>query len=87
MSEAKFPGIQHPSGRGENNKQIMKDMREMIYKRFEALLETGSYGSFEAICKRLGVSPDDMDEVLIAELGYSGEQVFDDYFGNRCKNY
>ena len=62
-------------------------MREKVYERFESLLESGTYGSYEAVCRRLHICPDDMDEKLMEELGYSGEQVFDYYFGNRCKNY
>ena len=59
-------------------------MKEKVYERFASLLETGTCSSFEAVCRRLGVCPDDMDELLFRELGYFGTQVFDDYFGNRC---
>ena len=62
-------------------------MRERVYERFESLLESGTFSSYEAICKRLGICPDDMDELLMQELGCTGVQVFDYYFGNRCKNY
>jgi hypothetical protein len=62
-------------------------MKERTYQRFEALLQTGSFDSYEDICLRLGVSPDDMDEVLMNELGCPGMQVYDEYFGNRYKNY
>ena len=62
-------------------------MNEQIYRRFESLLQTGSFDCFEDICLRLGVCPDDMDELLMHELGSTGTQVFDDYFGIRCKNY
>lgn len=62
-------------------------MKEQIFQRFEAMLQTGSYNSYEDICLRLGVCPDDMDEVLMSELGCNGLQLYDEYFGNRCKNY
>ena len=56
-------------------------------ERFAGLLESGSCSSYEEACLRLRLCPDDLDEELMHELGYTGEQVFDDYFGNRCKNY
>ena len=63
-------------------------MKEKNYNRFATLLESGQFGSFEELCGHMGVCPDDMDDVLMSELGYTGEQVFDNYyFGNRCKNY
>ena len=62
-------------------------MREKVYKQFETLLESGRYSSFESVCRAMGLAPDDVDEFLMAELGYSGEQVFNYYFGIRCKNY
>ena len=62
-------------------------MTEKTYSEFERLLETGGFDSYESICRHLHVCPDDLDETLMKELGYTGEQVFDDYFGIRCKNY
>ena len=62
-------------------------MKEQTYQRFEAMLQTGTYNSFEDICLRLGVAPDDMDETLMRELGCTGMQLYEEYFGNRCKNY
>ena len=62
-------------------------MKDQTYLRFQSLLQTGSYDSFEDICLRLGVCPDDMDELLMRELGCTGMQLFDDYFGIRYKNY
>lgn len=62
-------------------------MKGKKYSDFETLLQSGEFGSFEAICRRLRVCPDDLDETLQSELGYSGEQVMEEYFGNRCKNY
>jgi len=62
-------------------------MKEKIYSQFAVLLESGSFDSYEQICGQLRVCPDDLDDTLIKELGYTGQQVFDEYFGNRCKNY
>ncbi len=62
-------------------------MKPDIYTRFASLLQTGSFDSYESVCRRLHVCPDDLDELLFSELGYTGEQVFYEYFGNRCKNY
>lgn len=62
-------------------------MRATTYQRFYSLLTSGSYDSYEAICRRLRVCPDDLDEVLMDDLGCTGAQVFDYYFGNPCKIY
>jgi hypothetical protein len=62
-------------------------MTEKLYSEFEKLLETGSFHSYEGICRHLHVCPDDLDEALMKDLGYTGQQVFDEYFGIRCKNY
>lgn len=62
-------------------------MKENCYEKFAALLESGEFDSYEAVCRHLGVCPDDMDETLMAELGYTGAQVYDEYFGNQCENY
>lgn len=62
-------------------------MKASIYQRFYSLLQTGSYTSYEGICRSLRVCPDDLDELLLNELGYTGMQVFECYFGNRSKNY
>ncbi|MBQ9462305.1 MAG: hypothetical protein IJU68_01440 [Bacteroidales bacterium] len=62
-------------------------MTEKVYSEFASLLETGRFDSYEAICTQLKVCPDDLDEMLMDELGYTGSEVFDEYFGNRCKNY
>ena len=61
-------------------------MKTKIYRRFISLLQTGSYDSYELICRALRVCPDDLDETIFAELGYSGVQVFD-YFGNQREIY
>lgn len=62
-------------------------MKNKIYTEFAALLQDGGFDSYEAICRHLKVCPDDLDDTLVNELGYTGEQVFDELFGNRCKNY
>ena len=62
-------------------------MKDKNYTKFAGLLESGEFDSYEAICRHIGVCPDDLDETIMSELGYTGAQVFDDYFGNRCKNY
>ncbi|MBR4808852.1 MAG: hypothetical protein IK031_01060 [Bacteroidales bacterium] len=59
-------------------------MSTKVYIRFASLLQTGLYSSYEQICRALRVCPDDLDELLLAELGYTGDQVFD-YFGNTQK--
>ena len=62
-------------------------MKAKKYSDFEALLQSGEYHSFEAVCRRLRLCPDDLDETLTSELGYTGDEVMEEYFGNRCKNY
>jgi len=62
-------------------------MKDNIFEKFATLLQSGEFDSYEAVCRQLRVCPDDMDETIMSELGYTGEQVFDEYFGNRCKNY
>ena len=57
-------------------------MRTEIYTRFSSLVQTGLYASYEEICRVLHVCPDDLDELLEAELGCSGSQLVD-YFGNQ----
>jgi len=63
------------------------DMENKTYSQFATLLEAGEFDSYEAICRQIKVCPDDLDETLLSELGYTGEEVFDDYFGIRLKNY
>ena len=62
-------------------------MKEDTYIRFASLLQGGSFSSYEAICRALRVCPDDLDELLVGELGYDGRQGFDYYFGIQCENY
>ena len=62
-------------------------MKDKTYYEFAKLLEHGGFDSYEDICRSLGVCPDDLDEILVQELGFCGEQVFDEYFCNRYKNY
>lgn len=57
-------------------------MNTRIYTRFASLLQTGLYSSYEQICRVLRVCPDDLDEHIFSELGYTGSQLFD-YFGNQ----
>ena len=61
-------------------------MKTEIYTRFISLLQTGSYSSYERICRALRVSPADLDELLLAELGVAGAELFDT-FGNQQENY
>jgi len=61
-------------------------MNNSTYTRFASLLQTGTYNSYEQICRALHVCPDDLDELLFAELGYTGTQLVD-YFGNQQENY
>ena len=56
-------------------------MNSTVYTRFASLLQTGSYSGFEAICRALRVCPDDLDELIFSELGYTGSELVD-YFGN-----
>lgn len=62
-------------------------MRNNTYLRFASLLQSGSFSSYEAICRALRVCPDDLDELLLDELGYDGQQVFNYYFGIQSENY
>lgn len=62
-------------------------MKESLYSEFASHLEMGGFDSYEALCRSMKVCPDDLDEVVLGETGYTGQQVFDEYFGNRCKNY
>lgn len=76
--------LEHLSIFAAQNDGIMTDN---VYYAFASLLETGRFDSYEAICRELKVCPDDLDETLVRELGYTGNEVFAEYFGNRCKNY
>ncbi|MBO4670866.1 MAG: hypothetical protein J5640_03375 [Bacteroidales bacterium] len=62
-------------------------MRKNTYPRFASLLEGGSYSSYEAICRALRVCPDDLDELLLGELGCTGSELFNYYFGIQCEIY
>lgn len=57
-------------------------MNTRIYTRFASLLQTGLYSDYEQICRALRVSPDDLDELIYSELGYTGAQLVD-YFCNQ----
>jgi len=60
-------------------------MNHTVYTRFASLLQTGTYTSFEAICRALRVCPDDLDELIFSEMGYTGRELVD-YFGNQQEN-
>jgi hypothetical protein len=51
-------------------------MSTQIYTRFASFLQTGLYSSYEQICRALHVAPDDLDELLLSNLGYTGDQLF-----------
>ena len=59
-------------------------MTEKLLEEFVSLLEAGGFDSYEAVCRKLRVCPDDLDETLLRGIGFTGEEVFDEYFGNRC---
>lgn len=61
-------------------------MKTKTYIRFISLAQTGSYRSYEHICRALHVCPDDLDEYLMKELGYTGTQLVD-YFGKERDFY
>ena len=55
-------------------------MKTKTYIRFASLLRTGTYSSYPSICRVLGVCPDDLDELLLSELGVRGEELFGAFF-------
>ena len=61
------------------------ESKEKIMERFERILESdlsrgGGQEDFCDICrKHLGIPPGAMDEVLLAELGMSGEEIIAEY--------
>lgn len=60
---------------------------EKQYYRFWRMMEEGEGRmaeevDFRTVCRRLGCSPADLDEVLESELGTSGDEVVAVYFGN-----
>ena len=61
-------------------------MNNTVYTRFTSLLQTGSYDSYEQICRVLRTSPDDLDEFIYSELGFTGAQLVD-YFGKEREIY
>lgn len=55
----------------------MKDIIK-IYERFARILLEGGFtqdGDYRAICRRLGIHPDDFDEFLLEETGFSGDEL------------
>lgn len=58
------------------------------FSLFESFLEKydGPCRSFGDLCGMAGISAADMEEILVSELGMSGEEVVAHYFGNGDKN-
>lgn len=57
---------------------------EKSYKAFHLALESGlasgnPVASYREICKKLKVSPADLDELLMDELGMNGDEVVEMY--------
>jgi hypothetical protein len=63
---------------GKNGK--MKTMQD-IYARFadmvEELQQKGGEPDYRKICRKLGVAPASLDEVLESELGMSGNELLE----------
>ena len=55
-------------------------MKTKTYIRFASLLQTGTYPSYPSVCRVLGVCPDELDELLLSELGVRGEELFGAFF-------
>lgn len=58
-------------------KKTMKDIIA-IQERFARLLleeAVPSGADYRTICRRLGVHPDDLDEYLLSETGFSGDEL------------
>jgi len=66
------------AGNGKNGK--MKTMQD-IYVRFadmvEELQQKGGEPDYRKICRKLGVAPASLDEVLESELGMSGNELLE----------
>jgi hypothetical protein len=66
------------AGNGKNGK--MKTMQD-IYARFadmvEELQQKGGEPDYRKICRKLGVAPASLDEVLESELGMSGNELLE----------
>ncbi len=67
------------------NKRTEKmDRLEKVYREFGVMMtedriyEDASV-SYADICKELGVLPSELDEVLLRELGYTGEELMEKY--------
>jgi len=58
----------------------MKNM-EQVYARFAEMVdemqERGEKLSFRRICRKLGVAPASLDEILWEELGMSGNELLE----------
>ena len=73
------------SGPNLMNKRTEKmDRLEKVYREFGVMMtedriyEDASV-SYADICKELGVLPSELDEVLLRELGYTGEELMEKY--------
>ena len=61
------------------------------YSRLEEELVSAARGetelSFHDLCRSLHVSPSSLEELLLRELGMTGEDIVDFYFGNASDFY
>jgi len=58
---------------------------EKNYAAFATLLNSSDFireRDFRKLCGRLQISASSLDEVLFEELGKSGQEIMDEYFGN-----
>lgn len=58
---------------------------EKKYDEFANMLNSGKLPAgkdFRENCKRLRVSAASLDEIIMEELGKSGQEIMDEYFGN-----
>ncbi len=54
---------------------------DKAFESFTSCLSSGGGGlSFRDICRRIGIAPADMDEILIEETGLDGESVVAAFF-------
>ncbi len=56
------------------------------FERFAHLMENGAavinpYLNFETVCRVLKESPSDLNDLLLEELGYSGDEIIASYRG------
>lgn len=65
--------------------KIMKTLMKN-FERFAQLLDSGAFKtnphlSFETVCRCLKVSPSDLNELLIQEIGMDGNEIIAAYRG------